>query len=493
MASTRGNDIDQQLDVSGSLNPVQNLVLVDEATGLGAVLQTGAGATVTAPSTLTGLSGMTVNSVGNYITLTGTNAGTYLIDSYISAASVTVAATLANDTGVGWSERQAYSLEDDLNYIRTDRQLIKGTTNWYDDIPEYITCGGVTQDANLTNIAGKTTDAKTLIVNRKFENVSIGVGDGYATLSSPGNLKHSEAAVITDGYDITGVPLYDGPDAGNDAGTYVELIDGYSAALHVLSGPNAGNRIFGRTRAGTTGVTPNSVEVEFRSVPDGDPISSSVAYSWEAGQTTTVDVFYPYRECLDGMDENALRVTLVNGLVGDAGLRQNVVDLQTVIGVGDGDTDLAGQLTNLTLYYPFSNLPDVTPSVVEALNTLNEQIGPRDYDGYILTDGYTITQSLQQLSDAIESGTGAVNIIRTIERLGAQVNAGVAHTIPGGQTYVLDGTNNGRYMWLYWRGVLRDPGSAANDDDYSETSTTSFTPFSKIKANDHINYFIVGT
>lgn len=95
--------------------------------------------------------------------------------------------------------------------------------------------------------------------------------------------------------------------------------------------------------------------------------------------------------------------------------------------MNDGDKSLVGHLTNTGNYFPFVNLPDVTPSVVEALNTLNAQIGNRDYTGAVLTDGQTITASLQALSNAIT----ASSVVRTIERLSGDVSANVSHTLPG--------------------------------------------------------------
>ena len=80
-------------------------------------------------------------------------------------------------------------------------------------------------------------------------------------------------------------------------------------------------------------------------------------------------------------------------------------------------------------------------------------------------------------------------VAHTIERLAVALTPGVAHTLPGGLTYTLDATDNGANLWVYWRGVLRDPGEVANGDDYDETSTTQITPFYGISAADHINYF----
>jgi hypothetical protein len=496
VVATLDNLADQALDIAGSITHVTGLTLTDESAQLGVPLtgQSGSAASITVGVTVvvSGLAGMTAQSPGNFLTISGAatpaNNGTFLIVTYNSATSVDIsngsAATDLNNGAISWIERRPYTLENDLNYVRTDRENIKGVG--YDDpVPQYFRCDDQSTpiDASLANLAGNTTDAKSVVTNRLFNDASVVVGDGYVTITSVGALKHADAI------DLTGVPINDGYDAGNDDATYADVIaDGYEAGLTVLSGPNIGNRIFGRARAGTTGTSPDSVEVEFRSVVPGALISTSIAYTWEAGQPTTLDLYYGYRNCLSSMPETALRTMMVNGLVADASLSRDLRDIRQTIGTNAGDTDLAGELTNLGSYFPFNNLPDVTPSVVEALNTLNEQVGDRDYTGIILTDGYTITQSLQELADAITAGGDTVT--RTIERLTSSVSAGTAHTLPGGLSYVIDPANNGRNMWVFYRKQLRSPGPISGGNDYDETSTTSITPYKKINNGDHIHYFI---
>lgn len=53
-------------------------------------------------------------------------------------------------------------------------------------------------------------------------------------------------------------------------------------------------------------------------------------------------------------------------------------------------------LTNTGNYFPFSTLPP-SPSLTNAVNTLNEEIGNRTYDGPILNNGELITDSLGSL------------------------------------------------------------------------------------------------
>jgi hypothetical protein len=45
---------------------------------------------------------------------------------------------------------------------------------------------------------------------------------------------------------------------------------------------------------------------------------------------------------------------------------------------------------------------------------------------------------------------------------------------------------------IYTRGLLRDPGSVINGDDYAETDSTHVTFYGLQKAGDHINYYIFG-
>ena len=121
-------------------------------------------------------------------------------------------------------------------------------------------------------------------------------------------------------------------------------------------------------------------------------------------------------------------------------------------------------------------------------------VGPRPhsgrlYSGTLLTSGEDLTTSLNKIIDQIASGTfGALNV-RFLERVTGTINAGLPHAVPPGFTFVSGALSGSGRLVLYWRGTLRDPGFAASNDDYEETSATEFTPYNKIKVDDHINYF----
>ena len=556
-----------------------NLVWEQYSSGNGMTISAFAAGIVTG----TGLAGMTANSVGNYIQVTGAtggNNGTFLITAFISATSVQWANAAgafpdAASPAIQYVERLPYSLNDDLDVARSDRTYIKGV-NYDLPMPSYSrpTLTGVNVPASIANLAGKTLDAFARSVNRGKFNWA--VERTYTDIYAVGALKHSDAS------DTTGVPCFDAaPWVGDYNTTFVGVVDALTGnELEVLAGPQQGQRIFGISQAGAISVSPNSVEIAWFSCANGGNIAtSSTAYTWEQGaataktgttavtvvagangssaltgltaggfatpadvgtwltvsgmtnpanngtfviisvqsatavtlqnagavsegptaattwtqhtktQPTFVNMTYGFNERLDQLDQNAFRFPMVSGLTGDADLRQDIIDIQSTGGWADGTTDLSTYLTNTGANFPFFTLPGgAGDTVVAALNALNQQIGNRTYSPLgVLTNGQTITASLQALNNAISAAT----VFRWITRLAVAAPANVAITLPGGQLYVLDGTNNGKGLMVFWRGVLRDPGTVVNGDDYAETSTSQITPYAKINQNDHINFVVI--
>ena len=506
--NARLNALDQELDIKGSERQEQNRTLLDEFNQLGHIAAGIANAAASliagAPagemrvsSSLAIFDAVTLSDRTNFLKVSGaasgSNNGVFLIVDVINANVVDVVNASAivpdpNNGAISIQEYAPYALEDDLNYTRTDRKAIKGTTNWYDGIPTYIqtTNLGVSVTASLQQIAGHTTDAMSL--NRSLRMILSGALSGTTEflLSSAGNLKHS------DNVDKTGVPIFDSANNtfnGDDMSCYVEINNvANDNELTVQSGPQVGNKIFGLTVTGSS-VSPNSVTVKWYSVPHGGNITTDkVAYTWEAGQPVTCSVYLGYNQRLDQLDINALRSQLTLGIESDADLRQDVNDLQTLIGSADGAVSLAGLLTNTSPNYIFSVL-SATPSVVQALNALNSGSGDRTYTGPYLTSGQTIAQSLQALSNGIQAATSGSGVLRYITRLTGNLPAGAVVNTPG--AYILDGTNNGKSLMIFTRGLLRDPGPVVNNNDYAETTTGSVTFYQKMSLGDHINWLFL--
>lgn len=302
----RDNRLDPKLDIVGTLEQSQTLDVADESLLYGKIIRSGNGAIISG-STISGLLGITANSEDNYIQLGGVNAGLYKIDTVVSSNSVTVEEVLNNEVTVYWAERAPYSIQDDINYARSDRANIKGV-DYDENVPTYVRPSNTSTpiDVNLYNLSGKTTDAKTIILNRKFENQIPGVGQLSILLTSAGNLKHANTT------DLTGIPTVENSDALEKC--YVEILDNNKSNIFVKAGVSIGHRVFGLTSSSGSS-SPDSITIKFFSVIDGGDLSSALPYYWEAGQESIIDLFYPYRERLDLIDENAFRTLLVNGLV----------------------------------------------------------------------------------------------------------------------------------------------------------------------------------
>lgn len=315
MITTRDNMADQAIDIAGTLYQTDTLNKPDEPLQLGRILVSGSTAVITgtAPNiTVSGLTGMTSNSIGQFLNISGTaipgNTGCFEVISYNGPTSVVISNTSgiggdANNGSISYELRLPWSAEDDHNFHRTDRADIKGVP-YYSPVPVYTRPDATATNvpANLSNIAGKTTDAKAIVINNRFTNISITAGSTYFTLNSSGNLKWA------DNTNTLGVPIWDGHDSGNWNSTFVEITDTNNREI-VLDG----YRIIGRARGGS-GISPNSFEVEIRAVVLGQDISTSIPFTWVLCAPILVSGYYPYRVRLDQMDDSALRTVLIDGI-----------------------------------------------------------------------------------------------------------------------------------------------------------------------------------
>jgi hypothetical protein len=549
-AFTRANGLDQALDILGSLSQLDTLPLSGEPAGLGQASGTTGSAgsiTIGATNVLADVAITTSNvHPGQFITISGSpgNNGTFLVLT-VATGSLEYAATghVTDASGtIAFAARAPYSLQDDLNYGRADRKLIKGVTNWYDATPSITTADNQTVTANLTNLAAIATSAKNLIVSEMVLNQAVATSNTKITITFAAHTPSGGSADtwITTTTVKTGIPVFDGSGAyaADMESCYVIVTDPATGnEIRPVGSPDA--TIFGVTKKGAA--TTGNVEVAFYSILAGANLSTATPYTWQAGDPAAVNVAYPHSYRLDEVPANAFRRILTLGLVSDADLRHDINSLQTLTGISDeqvgiktanitsghatgnypfanltnlagngdtqmtalnvlndaekalidavgttlGTTNISSSLTNATTYFPFYNGGTTPTTVIAALNALNSATGSLTFTGSILngTPGtYTVTSALQALANALSAST----VVRVIERLAADVNANTVHTVPAGiGTYPPDSTGNGLGLWVFLRGLLQDPGSVGAGDNYAEVEGTgsghSATAFTGVK------------
>ncbi len=325
MANSNPNMLNQQIDVAASETRRDDLLVSEEATGLGLAVSSGSGATFASLAgpliTISGLSGMTSDVEGKWLTFSGAsnsaNNSSFSISQFLSSSSVVINGTGAvfpEFNSLGWILRLPNSLEQDLNYIRSDRARIKGVS--YDaDIPTYTRPNdtGTQIPANLANLAGKGLDSRGFVVEKIYYNQTPTIGNSFFILTQPGNLNHSNNS------DRIGIPCFDlSPYINNFEACYVEIVSADGNILSVLSGVHAGEKIFGLTSSsGST--SPNSVRINLFSFPNGGDLSTTATpYVWENGQSS-INISLPRVLRADQIPDEGIRKYPLLQTVGGGG------------------------------------------------------------------------------------------------------------------------------------------------------------------------------
>lgn len=380
-------------------------------------------------------------------------------------------ADATDTTGIPIADAGAY---DATNYDATFVEVIDDTDN-----------AGTVTEAGLAiwgRSYGDEKDANNTATNegtRFFVQLMTGVNDGTASAAALEMISGRTGAAAT----IAGSDKQIGGLTGmtqEDVGKWITVwncgTDGNCGIFQIA-----------------TVVSATAVTVTKSSNFSADASTGSI--SWAISREGNLWDFYNgdrYR--LDQLSETAFRTTMIGGIQSDAALAQAIFNLQQFSGANPGVAHPV--LSNTGNWYVFSDIPGGASDsdLVEIVQTINDQIGDRDYVGPILTDGESITSSLRALEAALASST----IVRTIERLSSDIDKFTTHDMPAGCAYTVDATNNGRNMFVFWRGLLKDPGTVANGDDYQETSGNGgaggvgqITPYTKINSGDHINYLIL--
>ena len=424
-----------------------------------------------APTTFTDSvnSPFSVQNIGDFIRISsGANAGTYRITAFIDADNVTLdGAAFTDESGISYQIRQFQNAEDDFNYIRTQLKEMLGSSvsDWFGDIPTYVNpkATNIPKRADLSNLSGKTLDAHVRLIPIESEGESVNATDTEITLA--------DTTQYADATDKTGLPVADTGelDEINYRATIVTLIDPETGS--VIKAGGSGAVVFGRMFKGTEGT---NFKVKFFT---GNNDGTATPYTWDAADPTSINLTYWNRKTMDDVPEDVHKRRFILGMNEDAEVGQDIDDLQSFTGGADGDTRPTWANTGAT--FALDGDPD---NLEQAVNDINDAVGSRQYSALAnncITDGDTITQSIQDLAEKLSDTT----VEKITEVITSTIPAGTAHTLPGGKTYTLDGGNNGLYMDIILNQGHLTADKAAQTVDYEETSTTSVTFHGTIHAN----------
>lgn len=393
------------------------------------------------------------------------------------------------------------SLQGDLNIVRTLVKNLKGTTDWFSDLGNYFdptdTDAGDADNKvlNISNLAGETLDSKTIIVPVIDDNS----GTCYTVSgTSTGFLLNSTApyALATD---RRGLPIflsttnsgsyYD--EGGSDNVCRIDVID---CATDTEMQDGAGNIIYAKFHdaadwAGGTG-TGTDAYVRFYA---NDVVTN---LSTVTPVPTSVKVVFPRRKVMTELEEyDWLRTDFVNSWEGDVELIEDISNLWSYTGSGDGVSSTAGWTDTIAHYI----LQADPTSLWTAVDTLNTEVGDRDYfEQNYITNGEDIADSLDKLdqelknvSDLIVSGS-----IKYIEETVGGIAKNTVHPLPYSIAYTPDSTagQEGKNMDVYVEGQLLAADTGANganaDRDYGETTTSGITFRFNVKLHSNITYIV---
>lgn len=466
----------------------------------------------------------TLGDAHRWLYVTGTSGGVqdgfHYISEYVSASTVKTATTFtASDSGLSWTMYREPNLQDDINIAITQlRQIIDPTYDWFQPMPRAFdpadTDGSNTKNEkmSLKVLADNWLGTKTEILDVITNPISVTNGD-------TGKL-YVTSLTYADPADRRGLVIQA---STANAGSYFDEVALASIVLgkhkvmleDAVNGDefqdSSGNVIYGVLQDGADNSgTGEGTDVFIKFVHD--VVGVPTAYTWTAADPASIKAYLPQRKKVSEMLEYDRRRAFVSSIVGDAETHEDIANLWAALGLADGENAGDWDINFLTDYYPLATLATAgvlngTVTAEDMFNALNEEIGDRLYtDNNIISDGETITESLDKLDQVLASSGLKAKII---ERVTSDITRGTAHNVPftagvnvnvynpnSITTYRVDSTNNvGLYMdiWVGGKKLVPDSGTSTQDGEYDETSNTSWTPRFTIKSGQIIEYVVKDT
>jgi len=364
-------------------------------------------------------------------------------------------------------------MEHDLNVLRTLMKQLKGTDDWFSSPPAVFDPTDTdsedvkNNEATLSSIAGNTLDAQTIITSINDSNS----GNGFSI--TPGDegflfLTTLDYALPTD---RRGLPIFHTTNSGiyqdegeQDRVVGIDLINMETGAEFRDA---SGDIIFAKFHDGA----------DYSGTGDGT--DAYVKFYTEAGTYTTTSgdpdsimIVYPYRKVMSEVKEYEwIRTDFVSSWEGDEIIVGQVSDLWSYTGASDNETS-----PNWT---SISGSPMITneSSLKEALDQLNDEFGDTTYSGTYISDGQSITASLDALDTNLYtiSQTVADGVAdKHVAVVASGIAAGTAYQLPVGLSYTP--STMGVNMDVFLDGIMlaasSGEGGANEDKDYAEISPT---------------------
>lgn len=369
-------------------------------------------------------------------------------------------------------------LEHDMNVIRTLVKQIKGTDDWFSEVPTYQDPLDTTtdKDASLYNINGNTLDAKTAII-AVTENNS---GAGYSLTPGDEGFLFNTALSYATLADRTGLPIFQSTtnsgsyydEGGSDEVVGIDVIDVDTGASFK---DTSGDIVFAKFHDGADAPTGSGVGtdvyVKF--------YTAAGEYTTTSGDPSTVLIVYPYRKTLADMAEHEWhRTDFISSWEGDEVITTQISDIQSYTGAANNESNPAWSYT--TNYYP---IVSGTESLLAGLNLLNTEIGSITFsESNYITSGSSIADAIDDLDTSMyalsQTVAGGVEK-KYIVTVDADYVAGESYTLPVGVSYTPSSavSQQGKNMDVYLDGQLMAASTGAlgvnEDKDYAETSSTT--------------------
>ena len=385
----------------------------------------------------------------------------------------------------------------DLNVLRTLIKQIKGTSNWYDDVPSYFNPSNTdatnieTGTASLEDISGNTLDSKTIITAVTDDNSGAGFIIAYGDAGFLFNVSTKYSTID----DRRGIQIYQ---SATNSGTYydeggedvVVRVDLINLDTGTEFKDLNGDIIFARFHDG----------IDFSGSGDGVDAyikfyTESAPYTTVSGDPTSVMLIFPVRRVMSELEEYKWpRTAFVSSWKDSNVFIDHISDLWSFTGSSDNEITPTWSISGSSM---ISGSDD---SLWEAINSINTEFGSLEFtESNYISSGQSITNMLDSfdmvLYDVVQE-TARVTAEKYVQTLVSGISSGAAYQLPNGLSYTPNSNigRQGSNMDIYLDGWLLSANTGVSginsDRDYAEIDTTHIAFNFEVFQDSDITYVI---